>query len=98
MHRHVDILVHTPYIHGEPRPEALLASEEKRKMDMETCCGHTHVHDTDENGDQAVCGGGRMTKKFKLVYECKSKEQQMRWKRMFDAVIEAVERLKEEEE
>jgi hypothetical protein len=29
-------------------------------MDMETCSGHSHVHDTDENGDQAVCGGRRM--------------------------------------
>jgi hypothetical protein len=36
-------------------------------------------------------------KKYKLVYECRSKEQQLQWKQMFDAVIAAVERLSEEE-
>jgi len=36
-------------------------------------------------------------KKYKLVYECSSKEQQLQWKEMFDAVIAAVERYAEEE-
>ena len=29
-------------------------------MDLGTCTGNPNVHDTDENGDQAVCGGRRM--------------------------------------
>ena len=36
--------------------------------------------------------------KWKLVYECSSKEQQMLWKEAFDAVIAAIQRLEAEEE
>jgi hypothetical protein len=48
--------VYTPCIHGE----TILASKATRQMDMGTCRGYPNVYDTDENGDQAVCGGRRM--------------------------------------
>jgi hypothetical protein len=36
-------------------------------------------------------------KKYKLVYECESKEQQLLWKAVFDAAIAFVDRMTEEE-
>jgi len=36
-------------------------------------------------------------KKYKLVYECEDKEQQLLWKAVFDAAIAAIDRMSEEE-
>ena len=37
------------------------------------------------------------SKKYKLVYECETKEQQLLWKAVFDASIAAIDRMSEEE-
>jgi len=36
-------------------------------------------------------------KKYNLVYECQSKEQQLLWKAVFDAAIASIESMTEEE-
>jgi len=36
-------------------------------------------------------------KKYKLVYECNDKEQQLLWKAVFDAAIAAIDSMSEEE-
>jgi len=36
--------------------------------------------------------------KYKLVYECSSKEQQLQWKAVFDAAIAAIDRISKAEE